>query len=98
MAVHSPYYETKLYEHNSLVSNSTNIEGLKGTFCMNHRTSTVNHNAQNFDGNDAFHGMGILASLTPLVRFSIVLERRKFVTSRQITEPNQLPLNISDRH
>ena len=92
MGFSSSYYETKLFERNAVVSNSINIEGLEGTFCMQHIADNVDHNVRTLDGNGTFHGMGIIVSVTPLLRSSTVLERRKFVTSRQITEPNRIPI------
>ena len=71
-----------------MVFNCTKIEVLKGISCMKHITVKVNHNVQTLNGNDTFHGMDIIVSVTSLLRSSTVLNRRLFVKRRQITELN----------
>jgi hypothetical protein len=88
MGVSSSFYETKLCECNASVSNSTNIEGPGGDFRIQHIAGDVDDNVQTLDDNDTFHGMDVIVSLTPLLRYSTVLQRKKLVTSRQITKPN----------
>ena len=68
MGVRSLYYKTKLLERNISVSDSTNIEELKGTSFIQHIAGNVGHSVRTLDDNNTFHGMGIIVSLTPLLR------------------------------
>ena len=54
--------------------------------CKLQRTNNVDHNMQTIDGNNAFHGMGIIVAVTPRVDSTIVVKRNTKVSTEELVK------------
>jgi hypothetical protein len=59
------YDEVKKYESSSAVEQGISIPGITDTSCLQFMADNVDHNIDTLDGNGTFHGMGIVAAITP---------------------------------
>jgi hypothetical protein len=60
----SSYQEVLLYKQNAVVEQGTSIPEYNGQF-VQYVSDNVDHNLRTLDGHDTFHGMGIIATVTP---------------------------------
>jgi hypothetical protein len=59
------YTEVKRYERNAAVVQGTNIDDLSKDQFVQFIADNVDHNVSTIDGRGTFHGMGIIATITP---------------------------------
>lgn len=71
-----PYQEVQRFEQNATVDQGTEIPNHTTEF-VQYVADNVDHNIRTLDGNDTFHGMGIIASVTPETKHSQLVPRRK---------------------
>jgi hypothetical protein len=62
----SSYSEVKKYELNAAITQKTDIPEALTSSHLQYIAENVDHNIRTIDGHGTFHGMGIVASLTPL--------------------------------
>ena len=53
-------------------------QGTPGQF-VQYSADNVDHNSRTLDGTGTFHGMGIIASITPGTRATVVIPKRKVI-------------------
>ena len=71
----SSYFEIQRYERSAAVNLGTDIQGrMPGTF-VQHIADNVDHNWRTLDGYNTFHGMGIIAAVTPRTEISKIVPR-----------------------
>ena len=61
----SSYSEIQRYERSAAINLGTDIPGLKPGMFVQHVADNVDHNLRTLDGYNTFHGMGIIAAVTP---------------------------------
>lgn len=61
----SSYSEVQKYERSAAVHQGTEIPGFVQGSCLQHIADNVDHNVRTIDGFNTFHGMGIIATVTP---------------------------------
>ena len=61
----SSYSEVKKFEVSAAVSQGTDIPGLTSGHFVQFIADNVDHNIRTLDGHNTFHGMGIIAGVTP---------------------------------
>ncbi|XP_069109699.1 uncharacterized protein [Argopecten irradians] len=59
------YSEVQSYERNAAMSHGTQIEGVTRDHMIQFVADNVDHNLRTLDGKGTFHGMGIIAGITP---------------------------------
>jgi hypothetical protein len=59
------YTEVQKYEKSAAVHQGTEISGFSREMCLQYVADNVDHNIRTIDGLDTFHGMGIIATITP---------------------------------
>ena len=62
------YYEVKKYERNAAVAQGTEIPGYNQEHYVQYVADNVDHNVATLDGTGTFHGMGIIAVVTPQIQ------------------------------
>ena len=65
MGFASSYSEVSKFERNAAVMKGTDIKGLNDGSFIQHVADNVDHNIRTLDGLNTFHGMGIIAAVTP---------------------------------
>ena len=64
------YSEVMKYKRSAAVAQGTEIPGLSDMHHMEFIADNVDHNIVTLDGKGTFHGMGIIAAITPGIQFS----------------------------
>jgi hypothetical protein len=59
------YAEVKTYERSAAVAQGTELTGFADGSCLQFIADNVDHNVATLDGRGTFHGMGIIATITP---------------------------------
>jgi len=77
------YEEVHQFERNAAQSHGTDIPNLTTEF-VQYAADNVDHNIRTLDGHGTFHGMGMIAAVTPGTRSGRPIPRAK-VTSRDVT-------------
>lgn len=75
----SPYTVVQKYERSAAVNQGTDIPGYAPDIFIHHVADNVDHNTRTLDGSGTFHGMGIIATMTPGIQC------RKIVPRKQVT-------------
>lgn len=70
------YSEVLKYQSNAAMSQNVALKELNGQF-VQFVADNVDHNTATLDGHNSFHGMGIIASITPGVKFERIVPRNK---------------------
>ena len=86
----SSYHEVKKFEQNAAANQGTKISGLT-TKCIQYVGDNVDHNIQMLDGHDTFHGMGIIATVTPSTNQVCVVPKGN-VTLHDISCAGNIPI------
>ncbi len=63
-----PYHEVQKFESNAAVSQQTDIPDSDPGDFIQYMADNVDHNIRTIDGSNTFHGMGIIATITPAKR------------------------------
>ncbi len=92
----SSYTEVQAYERSATVHQGTDISGFQSTSFMQHVADNVDHNLRTLDGFDTFHGMGIIAAVTPACRSTTAIPKVK-VTSEDIAAVGKLDIRFYRR-
>ena len=66
----SSYSEIQRYERSAAVNLGTDIPGLVDGSVVQHKADNVYHNLRTLDGYNTFHGMSIIATITPKTKVS----------------------------
>ena len=69
------YHEVQRFGQNAAVDQGTQIPNHTSEF-VQYVADNVDHNIRTLDGNDTFHGMGIIASVTPGTKHSQLVPRK----------------------
>ena len=72
----SSYQEAQLFNQNAALDQGTDIPDYNGEF-VQYVADNVDHNVRTLDGNDTFHGMGMIATVTPGTKPTSCVPRRK---------------------
>lgn len=70
------YQEVHQFERNASVSQGTEISGLSTEF-IQYVADNVDHNIRTLDGLGTFHGMGMIATVTPRISLKRIIPRIK---------------------
>ncbi|KAJ8358218.1 hypothetical protein AAFF_G00022320 [Aldrovandia affinis] len=70
------YEEVHRFVNNAVMSHGTDIPGFSGGF-VQYAADNVDHNIRTLDGNNTFHGMGMIAAITPATKSSNPILRAK---------------------
>ena len=73
------YSEVKRFERNAAQAHGTDISNLTSEF-VQYAADNVDHNLCTLDGNGTFHGMGMIAAITPATHSMTVMKKKKTVT------------------
>jgi len=83
------YSEVKKYERSSSVAHGTEIQNFSANNFIQYSADNVDHNVRSIDGKGTFHGMGIIAMVTPGTKSSRTIPRVK-VTSGDIASVGRI--------
>ena len=72
------YQEVQRFGQNATVDQGSDIPNHTSEF-LQYVADNVDHNIRTLDGNDTFHGMGIIASVTPGTKHSQLVPRKKVI-------------------
>ena len=70
------YQEVQLFEHNAAQLHGTDIPNLTTEF-VQYGADNVDHNTHTLDGHGTFHGMGMIAAVTPATSSGQLIPRAK---------------------
>ena len=82
------YNEARKFERNGAISQGTDIPFSEKQF-IQYSADNVDHNICTLDGNGSYHGMGIIASVTPATKLNRVIHRLN-VTADDITKVSKI--------
>ena len=88
----SSYNHVQEFERSAALSRGTNIPNHSNQF-IQYVADNVDHNIRTLDGNNTFHGMGMIATVTPGVRSSIRIPRTK-VSLSDLTSVGRVPIQF----
>lgn len=71
----SSYSEVKKFELCAANTQGADIPGFTSDHVIQHVADNVDHNSRTLDGFNTFHGMGIVAAVTPAVKFQTPIPR-----------------------
>ena len=74
----SSYQEAQLFNQNAALDQGTDMPDYNGEF-LQYVADNVDHNIRTLDGNDTFHGMGMIATVTPALNQLVVSRDEKLV-------------------
>ena len=83
----SSYQDIEMFNQNAAVGQGTDIPSFDGEFANN-----VDHNTRTLDGHNTFHGMGIIAVVTPGTKFSRNVVQCK-VTPQEISATGKVEIH-----
>ena len=84
------YNEVQQFERNAVLSYGTDIPDYSSQF-VQYVADNVDHNIRTIDGNNSFHGVGMIAAITPDVRKSNPMIRMK-VTPKDVAAIGRVPI------
>lgn len=79
----SSYHEVQKFSQNAAVDQATNIPSFSEEF-LQYSADNADHNSRTLDGKDTFHGMGMVAAVTPGTSHSHPVPRRKSIDPTEI--------------
>ena len=85
-----------MFERNAVVTSGIELNIPDGDFLVQYVADNVDHNIRTIDGKNIFHGMGIMATITPRSTHSqtySVIWRRKNITSEEIANIGQINIH-----
>ena len=87
----SSYQDVQMFNQNAALGQGTDIPSFNGEF-VQYAADNVDHNSRTLDGHDTFHGMGMIAVVTPGTKFSRNVTRRK-VSSEEISATGKVVIH-----
>eukprot|EP00794_Sanderia_malayensis_P001614 gene1614-1785_t len=84
------YQEVQRFEKNAAVNTGTNLENLTSE-TVQYVADNVDHNIRTLDGNDTFHGMGIIATITPATKQTRVVPR-KTINPKDVSDTGKIDI------
>lgn len=84
------YQEVKTFNQKAALNQGTDIPSYNGEF-VQHAADNVDHNIRTLDGDDAFHGMGMVAVVTPGSKRSRTVPRSR-VTPEEISAAGRVAI------
>ena len=79
------YTEVRKFERNAALAQGIDLPGFTPDQCMQYAGDNVDHDLCTIDGKNTFHGMGIIATVTPALKTKRVVPRRN-VTPQEIAD------------
>lgn len=79
------YSEVQMYERSAAVAQKLEVCGFTPGHFMQYVADNANHNIRTIDGHGTFHGMGIVACITPKIERASVIPRIK-VTAKDLED------------
>lgn len=79
------------YEKSAAVAQGTEIPGYTPERFVQYAADNVDHNTRTLDGSGTFHGMGIIATITPGTESKISIPKRK-VTAEDIAKTGRIEI------
>ena len=86
------YDEARNFEKNSAVSQGTYIPHSEHQF-IQYSADNVDHNICTIDGRGTFHGMGIIANVTPGTKLQRIIPRLK-ITPHDVAQVNRIKIKF----
>ena len=86
------YQQVQEFEQSAAFSHGTDITDFTNQF-VQYVADNVDHNIRTLDGNNTFHGMGMIAAVTPGVRSNNRIPRIK-VSFRDLASVGQIPIQF----
>lgn len=83
------YSEVQMYERSAAVAQKLDLCGFTPGHFMQYVADNADHNVQTIDGHGTFHGMGIIACVTPKIQHASIIPRIK-VTAKDIADVGQI--------
>lgn len=87
----SSYQEVQMFNQNAALGQGTDIPSYNSQF-VQYAADNVDHNSRTLDGNNTFHGMGIIAVVTPGTKHSRTVARHK-VTPDEISTTGRIEIH-----
>lgn len=86
----SPYHEVQRFNQNAAVDDGTDIPLSTDQF-VQYAADNVDHDIRTIDGNNTFHGMGMIATITPEIQQRHQVPR-KSVSSQDISKAGHITI------
>ena len=86
------YTEVQMFESSAVVANRTNIENYQKDMFIQYVGDNVDHNLRTLDGHNTFHGMGMVACVTP-GHFGNKQITRKHVTMEELLSAGRINID-----
>ena len=87
----SSYQEVQMFNQNAALIQGTNIPSFNGEF-VQYAADNVDHNSRTLNGNNTFHGMGMIAVVTPGTKHNYNVPRRK-VTAEEVSTTGRVEIH-----
>lgn len=89
------YKEVQRFEQNAAADQGTDIPSFTSEF-VQYAADNVDHNIRTLDGNDTFHGMGIIAAVTPATKRHHPVPRER-ISPQDISTTGHIPIQFPKR-
>lgn len=90
------YSEVQMFESCAAVSNRADIENFQNDMFIQYVADNVDHNLRTLDGHNTFHGMGMIACVTP-GNFSNKPIMRKVISSDDLISSGRIDISFYRR-
>ena len=78
------YFEVLRFEKNAAINYGIELQGITSDSLVQHVADNVDHNICALDGRNTFHGMGIIANVTPGLKVTLKSMYRQKITAEEI--------------
>lgn len=85
------HHKLQMFNQNAALGQGTDIPSFNGQF-VQYAADNVDHNTRTLNGHNTFHGMGMIAVVTPGTKFSRNVARRQ-VTSEEISATGKVEIH-----
>jgi hypothetical protein len=88
------YTDIQKFERSAATTQGTDIPGCTPETFIQYVADNVDHNVRSLDGQGTFHGMGIIATVTPGTSGSSIPITRKTVTADDIAAAGRIDIHV----
>lgn len=88
------YDAVKTFEQNAAREQGTEIDGISEGSCVQFIADNVDHNLCTLDGMGTFHGMGIIAAVTPATPLRKIVHRDNTITANHVKDAARIQIKL----
>jgi hypothetical protein len=88
------YDEVKRFLQNAALTQGVELDGMFGESCVQFVADNVDHNIRTLDGQGTFHGMGMIAAVTPATRTVRRIKRDTTINAKHVEAAGRIQMKF----